>query len=80
MKRKRPTLRLAVAKTAVWLREAEEARMKKLCSRLYDASTPEAERRDLSMEVAVLRQRLAGCKGDLLDRMTRASAEEEDGS
>ncbi len=28
-------------------------------ARLYDAATPEAERRDLSMEVAVLRARFA---------------------
>lgn len=47
-----------------------------LCERLYDARTPEAERRDLSMRVAMLREML----GANLDDMMAASEEEEIGS
>lgn len=44
--------------------------------KLYDAKTSENERRDLSMRVAIIRQKL----GVSLDNMMNASEEEESGS
>jgi hypothetical protein len=53
----------------------DRARLKRLCDRLYDARTPERERRDLSLEVSFLRAKLAKCR-DPLGSMQRASGEE----
>lgn len=49
----------------------------KLTTRLYDARTPEAERRDLSMRVAMLRAQLGHPD---IDTLASASEEEEEGS
>lgn len=57
-------------------RERLESTMRTKCARLYDAGTPEKERRRLSMEVAMLRCRLLNTK-DPLAAMQRAS--EQDG-
>ena len=54
-----------------------EAKLAKKCAKLYDARTPQATRRALSLEVSFLRARLSGQR-DMLDTMTRASANTEE--
>ncbi len=52
-------------------------RLAQLCARLYDSATPEGERRDLSLEVSILRSKIARCK-DPLAAMMRASTTDEE--
>lgn len=58
-------------------REKTLAKLEKLTKKLYDAKTPRAQRRDLSLEVSFLRTRLMGTH-DPLDALTRASANDEE--
>ena len=58
-------------------REKNEAALKALCTRLYDARTPQAERRELSMEVSMLRCRMMRTR-DPLAKLTRASENPEE--
>jgi hypothetical protein len=57
-------------------RERVEAKLAKMCARLYDSATPARERSDLSLEVSFLRAQL----GVSLDAMQAASVEEESDS
>lgn len=57
--------------------ERDRKRLQTLCDKLYDARTPERQRRDLSMEVSMLRAKIARCK-DPLGAMTAASGPEEE--
>jgi hypothetical protein len=50
------------------------ARLASLCARLYAAETPQQERRDLSLEVSVLRASL-GCT---LEAMIAASGSDDE--
>jgi hypothetical protein len=58
-------------------RAADLKALSLLCNRLYDSATPASERADLSLEVAFLRAKVAGCS-DLLGSMTSASVNEEE--
>jgi len=52
-------------------------RLTLLTRRLYDSATPESVRRDLSMDVAIIRSRLAGVR-DPLDAMINGSGESDE--
>lgn len=54
-----------------------EAKLAAKCARLYDSATPERVRRDLSLEVSVLRARLMNTR-DPLAAMTRASMTDDE--
>jgi len=58
------------------LQARRRAKAQRLAARLYSSSTSEAERRDLSMQVAIIRQQL----GFDLDACMNASEEEEEES
>jgi hypothetical protein len=58
-------------------RETLEARLARKCAKLYDSRTSAAKRRDLSLEVSILRARLSGTR-DPLAAMMRASVNEEE--
>jgi hypothetical protein len=55
-------------------RERDARTLRALCTKLYDSATPAQERADLSLLVSCLRARLGGLD---IDKLTRASAEEE---
>lgn len=52
-------------------------RLRELTLKLYDGETPESDRRELSLEVSVLRQKVFGSKADL-EQMIEASKEDEE--